>query len=84
MPKGTLFTLEDIQFQFDSAQLLSNAKIELDKWLQVLNDYPNLKIVIQGHICCIPKDEILLSSQRAKSVMTYFLSKGIALIDWNM
>ena len=78
VPKGTLFTLEDIQFQFDSAQLLSNAKIELDKWLQVLNDYPNLKIVIQGHICCIPKDEILLSSQRAKSVMTYFLSKGIA------
>ena len=78
VPKGTLFTLEDIQFQFDSAQLLSNAKIELDKWLQVLNEYPNLKIVIQGHICCIPKDEILLSSQRAKSVMTYFLSKGIA------
>ena len=78
VPKGTLFTLEDIEFQFDSAQLLSNAKIELDKWLQVLNDYPNLKIVIQGHICCIPKDEILLSSQRAKSVMTYFLSKGIA------
>lgn len=78
VPKGTLFTLEDIQFQFDSAQLLSNAKIELDKWLQVLNEYPNLKIVIQGHICCIPKDEILLSSQRAKSVMTYLLSKGIA------
>lgn len=77
-PVGTLFTLEEIQFQFDSAELMKSAKIELDNWLTVLNENPQMKIVIQGHICCIPKDEILLSSQRAKSVMKYFISRGIS------
>ncbi len=78
VPSGALFTLEDIQFQFDSAVLLYNAKMELDKWLKVLNDNSKLKIVVQGHICCIPIDEIFLSSQRAKAVMNYFLGKGIS------
>jgi outer membrane protein OmpA-like peptidoglycan-associated protein len=76
---GTLFTLEDVQFQFDSTILLYNAKIELDKWLKVLNENPRLKIVIQGHICCILIDDIFLSSQRAKAVMNYFLEKGVSI-----
>lgn len=78
VPTGALFTLEDIQFQFDSAVLLYNAKLQLDKWLKVLNDNPNIKIVVQGHICCIPIDDIFLSSQRAQAVMNYFLEKGIS------
>jgi len=78
VPLGALFTLEDIQFQFDSAVLMYNAKLELDKWLKVLTENPKLKIVIQGHICCIPLDDIYLSSQRAKAVMNYFLEKGIS------
>lgn len=77
-PIGALFTLENIQFQFDSAVLLHNAKIELDKWLKILNENSNMKIIIQGHICCIPLDDMFLSSQRAKSVMDYFLKKGIS------
>lgn len=78
VPVGAMFTLEDIQFQFDSAVLLYNAKLELDKWLKVLTENPEIKIVIQGHICCIPLDDIFLSSQRAKSVMNYFVVKGIS------
>jgi outer membrane protein OmpA-like peptidoglycan-associated protein len=78
VPTGTLFTLEDIQFQFDSAVLLYNAKLQLDIWLKVLNDNSNMKIVVQGHICCIPIDDIFLSSQRAQAVMNYFLEKGIS------
>lgn len=77
VPNGTMFTLEDIQFHFDSAVLMLNAKQELDKWLVVLNSNPNLKIIVQGHICCIPKDDILLSSKRAKAVMDYLVSKGV-------
>jgi len=74
---GTLFTLEDIQFHFDSAVLMLNAKEELNKWFEVLNNNPNLKIIVQGHICCIPKDDILLSSKRAKAVMDYLVTKGV-------
>jgi outer membrane protein OmpA-like peptidoglycan-associated protein len=77
VPTGTLFTLEDIQFHFDSAVLMLNAKEELNKWFEVLNNNPNLKIIVQGHICCIPKDDILLSSKRAKAVMDYLVSKGV-------
>ncbi|WP_333809687.1 OmpA family protein [Flavobacterium sp.] len=78
VPEGTLFTLEDIQFHYDSAVLMLNAKQELDKWFVVLNNNPNLKIIVQGHICCIPKDDILLSSKRAKAVLDYLVSKGVA------
>ena len=77
VPRGTMFTLEDIQFHFDSALLMLNAKQELDKWFVVLNQNPSLKIIIQGHICCIPKDDILLSSKRAKAVLDYLVSKGV-------
>ncbi len=77
VPEGTLFTLEDIQFHHDSAVLMLNAKQELDKWFVVLNNNPNLKIIVQGHICCIPKDDILLSSKRAKAVLDYLVSKGV-------
>ena len=76
-PEGTLFNTEDIQFHFDSAVLMVNAKQELNKWFVVLNNNPNLKIIIQGHICCIPNDDILLSSKRAKAVMDYLVSKGV-------
>ncbi|MFY7987936.1 MAG: OmpA family protein [Flavobacterium sp.] len=76
-PNGTMFTLEDIQFHFDSAVLMLNAKQELDKWLVVLDNNPNLKIIVQGHICCIPKDDILLSSKRARAVLDYLVSKGV-------
>lgn len=77
VPIGTMFTLENIQFHFDSADLMLNAKQELDKWLVVLNSNPNLKIIVQGHICCIHKDDILLSSKRARAVLDYLVSKGV-------
>lgn len=77
VPIGTMFTLENIQFHFDSADLMLNAKQELDKWLVVLNSNPDLKIIVQGHICCIHKDDILLSSKRARAVLDYLVSKGV-------
>ncbi len=77
VPIGTMFTLENIQFHFDSANLMLNAKQELDKWLVVLNSNPDLKIIVQGHICCIHKDDILLSSKRARAVLDYLVSKGV-------
>ncbi|WP_245594746.1 OmpA family protein [Flavobacterium limnosediminis] len=77
-PNATLFSLEGIEFQFDSDILLSTAKRNLLKWVSLLNQKPNLKIIIIGHICCVPRDDFKLSSRRAKSVKNYFIQQGIS------
>lgn len=74
---GTFFTLKNIYFGYDSAKLFPNSKPELEKWVQLLERNRTLKIVIVGHICCVPRDDFNLSSRRAESVMKYFLYSGI-------
>ncbi|WP_430401094.1 OmpA family protein [Flavobacterium sp.] len=74
---GSLFHLNNINFQFDSAELDNFSKKELDKWIYVLLKLPELKIVIQGHICCVIRDDYYLSSSRAKSIKDYFVKNGV-------
>lgn len=74
---GTLFQLNDINFQFDSAELDNFSKKKLDIWISVLLELPKLKIVIQGHICCVIRDDFYLSSRRAKSIKDYFVKNGV-------
>lgn len=76
--EGTYFTLNNIQFDYDSAKLLPSSKTELEKWVEVLEKNEKLKIVIIGHICCVPRDDFNLSAQRAKAVMKYFMYSGIS------
>jgi len=76
---NVITAFKNIQFQTNSYQLLPVSLIELDKLLQVLNDNPALKIQIDGHTDNIGKesDNLILSSNRAKSVVDYLVSKGI-------
>jgi outer membrane protein OmpA-like peptidoglycan-associated protein len=76
-PRGTLFTLKDIHFDFNSANLLYSSKLQLDKWVKVLQDNERLKIIVIGHICCVKRDDYDLSTLRAESVMNYFVSSKI-------
>lgn len=76
-PLGTIFTLKNIQFDYDSAKLLPNSKVELENWVEVLEKNKKIKIVIMGHICCVPRDDFNLSAQRAKAIMNYFINRGI-------
>jgi outer membrane protein OmpA-like peptidoglycan-associated protein len=77
MNKITAF--KNIQFQSNSYQLLPVSLIELDKLLQILYENPSLKIQINGHTDNAGKesDNLNLSTQRAKSVVDYLISKGI-------
>ncbi len=76
---NNVFTFKNIQFQTNSYQLLPISLIELDKLLQVLNENPSIKIQINGHTDNTgnEKDNIVLSNNRAKSVVDYLISKNI-------
>ena len=45
--------------------------------LLVLQKNPNLKIQIQGHLCCMPVDRTDLSTQRAKAIHNFLVKQDI-------
>ncbi|MBN9298771.1 MAG: OmpA family protein [Filimonas sp.] len=77
---NAVFTFKNIQFALNSYQLEEVSKIELDKLVQLLNDNPSLKVQINGHTDNIGNatDNLKLSANRAKAVVDYLISKGIA------
>ncbi|HNP24376.1 MAG TPA: OmpA family protein [Panacibacter sp.] len=71
--------LKNILFEFNSARLQPVSLIELDKLLQLMNDNPTVKVQINGYTDNTGSDahNIQLSSDRARSVAAYLISKGI-------
>ena len=72
-------TFKNVQFEKNAFGLLSISLIELDKLVQVLNENASIKLQINGHTDNTGKaeDNIKLSTNRAKSVVDYLVSKGI-------
>ena len=77
--KGAAIVLKNIFFETGKFDLKNESKSELDKLVKLLNENPNLKIQIDGHTDNVgqEKDNLLLSANRAKSVVGYLLSKAI-------
>lgn len=77
---GAMIVLKNIFFDTKKFNLKPESAAELDKVVQLLKDNPKLKIQISGHTDNVgkPKDNLLLSTNRAKSVLGYLLQKGIA------
>ena len=76
---GDRITLENIFFEFDKAELLPQSKQELDKLVDIMTDYPFLRIEIGGHtdnIGGISYNKIL-SQERAKSVVDYLIEENV-------
>lgn len=73
-------TFKNIQFEPNSFKLLPVSLIELNKLLQVLQDNVSLNIEIGGHTDNVgnSSDNLILSTNRAKAVVEYLISKGIA------
>jgi outer membrane protein OmpA-like peptidoglycan-associated protein len=69
----------NIQFAIDSSNLLPVSKIELDKLVQLMIDNSTVKIQILGHTDNTgnEKDNLLLSTSRARTVAYYLLNNGI-------
>ncbi len=72
--------LKNIFFETNQYALKAESTAELDILVQLLNENPALKIQINGHTDNIGKaaDNVTLSNNRAKSVVGYLTSKGIA------
>lgn len=71
--------LNNIFFDVNQFELKKESIAELDKVVQLMSDNPGIKILISGHTDNSGKatDNIKLSENRAKSVVTYLQSKGI-------
>lgn len=75
--KGTLIRLNDINFYVNTFAVLPTSKRAIDELIRVMDSFPKLKIEIQGHICCVPKDARNLSLERARQVKRILVSEGI-------
>ena len=73
--------LENVFFDLGKATLRPESFVELDKLLEFLQKNPSIKIEIGGHTDTRgdDKENLTLSTNRAKSVFDYLLGKGIAM-----
>jgi len=72
--------LHNVFFDVNKFDLKPQSQVELDKLLQLLKDNPTLKIQISGHTDNVgkPADNLALSNSRAKAVVNYLITNGIA------
>ena len=77
---GASIVLKNIFFDSKKWELKPESQTELNKVVQLLNDNPLLKIEITGHTDNVgnPADNLRLSVDRAKSVVKYLITNGIA------
>jgi outer membrane protein OmpA-like peptidoglycan-associated protein/tetratricopeptide (TPR) repeat protein len=71
--------LKNIFFETNQFNLQPQSAAELDKLVDLLTENPTLRIQINGHTDNVgkPADNLALSNNRAKAVVTYLLSKKI-------
>ncbi len=76
---GSTVVLDDIFFDFDKSILLPQSYVALLKLRNLLNENPNMKILLAGHTDNKGKDKYneKLSEARAKAVYDYLVERGI-------
>lgn len=74
---GEKLKLENLIFQINTYIVIPSSKGKMYELLLVLKNNPNLKIEIQGHLCCMPIDRLDLSTQRAKAINNFLVANGI-------
>lgn len=84
---GESITLKNIFFEWGKAKPTPESFPQILNLFNVLTDYPNLKIEIQGHVCCGRKEQargekksyhnIDLSNRRALVIKTKLIQLGI-------
>lgn len=71
--------LDPIYFDFDKSNITSQAAFELDKLVQVMQKYPEMVISVSSHTDSrgSASYNMALSDRRAKTTVSYVVSKGI-------
>ncbi len=76
--KGLTISIENIQFEPDSAVLMESEKSKLREISKILNEYPN-DILVTGHTALAGSEKMrqILSEERASSVADFFVQNGV-------
>lgn len=77
---ASAFGIKIIYFDLDKAFIRKDAEVELAKILEVMNEYPTMKIEVKSHTDSrqTAKYNIKLSDRRAKSTVAWMVKNGIA------
>ena len=72
-------TIKGINFETNSAKILKGSNATLDAAAKVLQEYPGVKMEIQGHTDDVGNHDynVKLSQERAQAVKDYMVSKGV-------
>jgi outer membrane protein OmpA-like peptidoglycan-associated protein len=81
--EGITISLENVQFEADSALLGAGEKAKLDKIAEILLKYPDRDILVGGHTALAGTAAMRagLSMERASAVADYLLSKNVRRAD---
>ncbi|WP_041617273.1 OmpA family protein [Spirosoma linguale] len=79
--KGDIITIDNIYYDLNKATIRPDAAVELDKVVELLTKYPAMTIEMRSHTDsrATAVYNKTLSGNRAKSVVAYLKSKGIAM-----
>lgn len=77
--KNETFVVENVNYDYDKADIRPDAALELDKITQFLQDNPSITIELSSHTDSRGDDKynMKLSQKRAESSEAYIVSKGI-------
>ncbi len=75
---GEKLTLENLEFQINTFAITKDSRSKLFELLIVMESNPELKIDIQGHLCCMTNDRFNLSTQRAKAIYSFLVQYKIS------
>lgn len=86
MKEDELLVIENLLFKVSTAVIDTQSIPILDELVEILKDFPRLKIRIEGHICCASKSKetdklklgYRLSADRAEAVKEYLVAHQIA------
>lgn len=74
---GEKLKIDNLNFQVNTFAVVNESRGKLYELLIVMQNNPNLKIEIQGHLCCMPVDRVDLSTQRARAIYKFLEANGI-------
>jgi outer membrane protein OmpA-like peptidoglycan-associated protein len=74
---GSRITLSKLVFERNSGRALPGSSTQLNNLVAIMQANPNMKIDIQGHICCNADDTKNLGLLRAKAVYNHLINAGI-------
>jgi outer membrane protein OmpA-like peptidoglycan-associated protein/tetratricopeptide (TPR) repeat protein len=77
---GKELYLNPIYFDFDKSFIRADSRVELEKVIAYMNEYPSIKIDVRSHTDSRAPDNynIALSERRNKSTRDYLISRGIS------